>query len=160
MEGEGLPTSCYATHDAVDFFVAELGNGEVVIVVGDRFGFALRASDGEILSRFSTRFTGRESLDFFAALASPDQTGFVVCSTRQLCILASSGQLLWEEEVSGMLTSCVWTTPNTVRFEALSLHGSSTIEGLVSVSSTESSVAPDGIGPAPESDEGDDKNGQ
>jgi hypothetical protein len=123
LEGEGLPTSPHATHDAVDFFTTELDDGKVILLVGDRFAFSLSASDGRVIGRATTHFTGRESLDVFFAAPSPDATRFVIASTKRISIFASSGEVLADEEISGLITVCSWVSPTTVAYESRNLDG-------------------------------------
>ena len=118
LEGEGLPTSPHLTQDAVDFFAAELGGGSVIVVAADRFAFALRTSDGKVISRVATRFTGRNSLDsFFFASPSSDEKRFVIASTKRITVFASSGKVLADEDVPGLVTACSWVSPSSVAYE-------------------------------------------
>lgn len=115
LDCEGLPTSPHATNDAVDIFL-EAWSRELIIVVGDRHGYAIRIADGTILGCAPATFTGRDSLDFFFASASPDSSNFAVASTSSVAIFAPSGRVLAAEAPGGLVVSCSWSSPSELSY--------------------------------------------
>lgn len=115
LDCEGLPTSPHATHNVVDIFLKAWSN-ELIVVVGDRHAYAIRSTDGAILGCAPATFTGRDSLDFFFASASPNSSQFAVASTSSVAIFGLSGRPLVVEAPGGLVVSCSWSSPSELTY--------------------------------------------
>jgi hypothetical protein len=117
LDGEGLPTSIYASPDAVDFFVTEIATTRIIFFAADRFAFSLKSTDGSIVGRAHTHFTGRESLDFFQVCSSPDDSRLAIVSTRHVAVFSSSGEVLVDKEVEGLVFNCAWKGSTSLEYQ-------------------------------------------
>jgi hypothetical protein len=117
LDGEGLPTSQHGSHDSVDFHVLELPERGVVFFVADRFVFSLRAADGFVIGSAHTRFTGKESLDFFRVCPSPNGLRLAIVSTCQIAVFSAAGEVLADETVKGLICDCRWKSPKSLEYQ-------------------------------------------